>query len=141
MRRNSKFAISWLTAGLAGYLAGILTAPKSGKQTRKDIKNTAEKNLHDAELQLKKLHTDLSSALDKARVQADKATGKAKNELEAAIDTGKQVKEKAREVLSAIHEGDSEDEDLKAAITDAQKSLDSLKAYIKVDKNKHRPKS
>ena len=50
-----------------GYLAGILTAPKSGKETREDIKDTAVKTYSEAEKQLKKLHTELNDVLAEAK--------------------------------------------------------------------------
>ena len=37
-----KFALGALFAAAIGYIAGILTAPKSGKETREDLKNAAE---------------------------------------------------------------------------------------------------
>lgn len=37
-------------AALAGFVTGILTAPKSGKETRKDISDKASKTLEDAKL-------------------------------------------------------------------------------------------
>ncbi|MCA1806602.1 MAG: YtxH domain-containing protein, partial [Actinobacteria bacterium] len=39
--KSGKFAIGAVFAAAAGYVTGILTAPKSGKETRKDIHDTA----------------------------------------------------------------------------------------------------
>jgi gas vesicle protein len=36
-----KIAVGSAIAGLAGYIAGVLTAPKSGQKTRQDISNKA----------------------------------------------------------------------------------------------------
>ena len=38
---KGKFALGALFGAAAGFVAGILTAPKSGKETREDIKRTA----------------------------------------------------------------------------------------------------
>ena len=124
------FALTTLAAAVAGYLAGILTAPKSGKETRADIKNVAEKSYNEAEKQLKKLHTELNQALDDAKVKLTTANGKARDELQSAISAAKVGKDKAREILSAMHEGEAEDKDLQKAIKDARTSLDHLKAYL-----------
>lgn len=131
MKNSTKrFALGTIFAAAAGYLAGILTAPKSGKETRQEIKDTASKSISEAEKQLKKLHTEINELLARAKEQADKASGKAKSELEAAIESTKKVKEKAREILSAVHEGDTEDKDLKKAIDEANKAIDHLKSYL-----------
>jgi len=41
MKKETKFGLVAAGAAVAGYVAGILTAPKSGKETRKDIKDKA----------------------------------------------------------------------------------------------------
>lgn len=132
MRNSTKrFAIGALVAAVAGYLAGLLTAPKSGKETRQDIKDTAVKGMREAERQLKKLHTELNDVLAEANERADKMSGKAKEELEIAVEATRRAKETAREILSAVHEGRAEDKDLEKAIKDAQKAVTHLKSYLK----------
>lgn len=126
-----KFAIGTIVAAAAGYVAGILTAPKSGKETRKDIKDVTVKSVTEAEKQLKKLHTELNTVITKAKTEADSIKGKAREELDAAISKSFAVKEKAREVLSSVHEGAADDKDLKKAIDEANKSLEHLKKYLK----------
>lgn len=126
-----RFAIGALIAGAAGYVFGLLTAPKSGKETRQDIKDTAVRGMREAERQLKKLHTELNDVLAEASERADKLSGKAKEELEAAVEVTRKAKETAREILSAVHEGRAEDKDLEKAIKDAQKAVDHLKSYLK----------
>lgn len=127
---TKRFALGTIFAAITGYLAGILTAPKSGKETREDIKDAASKGLNEAEKQLKKLHTEFSQVIEDAKKRLDSVTGKAKQELETAIDIAKQGKEKVRVLLSAIHEGDAEDKDLQKAIKDAQAALEELKRYL-----------
>lgn len=131
MGKVRKFAIGTLFAAAAGYLAGILTAPKSGKETRNDIKDAAAKGVTEAERQLKKLHTELNSTINKAKAEATGLKGKAREEIDAAIAKTFGIKEKVREVLSAVHEGTVEDKELKKAIDDANKSIDHLKKYLK----------
>jgi gas vesicle protein len=131
MRKSTKrFAFTTMAAVAAGYVAGILTAPKSGKETRADIKNTAEKSYAEAEKELKKLHTELSQALEVAKTKLETANGKSREELEAAMKIAKQGKDKAREILSAVHEGEAEDKDLKKAITEATKAFNHLKTFL-----------
>jgi gas vesicle protein len=126
-----RFAIGTLVAGAAGYLAGILTAPKSGKETRSDIKHAATEGMNEAEKQLKKLHTELTTLLNRAKDEAEDLTGAARKDYDQVASTARTVREKAREVLSALHEGGAEDKDLKKAIDDANKAIEHLKKYVK----------
>ncbi len=126
-----KVAIGSAIAGVVGYLAGLLTAPKSGKETRQDIKTTADKRMAEAEKNLKQAHTELTKALDDARRRGGAAGGRAQKELDELVGKAKAAKEKARQVLSAVHEGDAADKDLDKAIKDANGALEHLKQYLK----------
>jgi gas vesicle protein len=128
-----RFALGAALAAAAGYAAGVLTAPKSGKETRADIQHKVTAGKLEAEKQLKKLHTQLSQSIDEAKDRAGELKGKAKTELDAATDNGVKAKEKARELLSALHEGDADDKDLKKAIKDTQAAIEHLKVYLKKD--------
>ena len=132
MNKSAKrFALGTIIAAVAGYIAGILTAPKSGKETREDIKEAAEMSIIEAEKQLKKLHTQLDRVLDDAQVFLQKAEGKARKELEEAIKLSKATKEKVRQMLSSSHEGSSGNDELKKAVSDAVAAVDHLKKAIK----------
>src|SRR5581483_8605326 len=127
---GKKIVLTTLAAAAAGYLAGILTAPKPGKETRGDIKDVTTKGYSEAEKQLKKLHTELNQTLDEAKKKATTLNGNAMEELETAMSVAKQGKNKAREILSAFHEGEVLDKDLQSAIKDVQASLDHLKKFL-----------
>jgi gas vesicle protein len=132
MRKRTKdLAIGAAFAAGVGYLAGILTAPKSGKETRKDIENEAKKVKNEAERRLKELHSELDNLIIKGKGQASDAKSTAKKELEAALDKALIAKKKAREILSAFHEGETEDRELKTAIDDVNKALAHLKKFMK----------
>ncbi len=130
MSKLQKFALGTTIAAAAGYVAGILTAPKSGRETRDDIKTATTKSLKEAERQLKQLHTDLDGLLGDAKERADDLSGRTRRELDALVDLAKDSKQKARDMLSALHEGDADDRDLKKAIHDATKALDHLRDYL-----------
>ena len=131
MKKSSKWALGALLAGIAGYVAGILTAPKSGKETRQDIKEGVEHGMAEAEKQLKKLHTQMSDLLGEAKTKATTLKGTAQSDLQTAIEKTTAAKEKARLLLSALHEGGAEDKDLKKAIDEANKAVAHLKTYLK----------
>ncbi|HMH31366.1 MAG TPA: YtxH domain-containing protein [Methylomirabilota bacterium] len=126
-----KLAIGSTIAAVAGYLAGVLTAPQSGKETRKDIKKAADKSLAEAEKDFKRLQVEIDKAVQQGKVVADKANAKAQKELTVLLEKAKDSKEKAREVISAVRAGDAEDKDLKKAVKDANTALDHLKDYLK----------
>lgn len=130
-KRVKKFALGTIIAAAAGYIAGILTAPKSGKETREDIKDAAVKTYTAAEKELKVLHTELNKLLGEAGKKAEELKGTAKDSLHKAMDGAKVAKEKARELLSAVHEGDADDKDLDNAVKEAKKAADHLKNYLK----------
>ena len=126
-----RLAIGSTVAAIAGYLAGILTAPKSGRETRGDIKDAASENLAQAEKELKKLHTEPGQVIDEARVKGDRMSAKARNDLAELVDNAKDTKEKVREVISAFHEGEAEDADLQKAVKQANAALKNLRSFLK----------
>ena len=128
---TKKFALSTVIAAAAGYVAGILTAPKSGKETREEIKQATEHGITEAEKQLKRLHTELNATINDATIIAKDLQGKAQTDIQKATETAQAVKEKARELLSAVHEGQVDDKDLKKAIADAGKAVEHLKTFLK----------
>lgn len=131
MKKSAKkFAVGAIVAGTVGYIAGILTAPQSGKETRKDIKDEVGKRISEAERELKVLLVDLNKIIEEAKTVAAKFSGSAHKELEELVGKARDSKEKARKVLSAIHEGDAEDKDLRTAIKEAKDAIDHIKTFI-----------
>ncbi len=130
MKKGTKFALGTAVAAGVGYVAGVLTAPKSGKETRKDIQDKAKKARQESEKKLKELNTELGDLIAKAKTMAKTAEAGAKTELHKALDLGVAAKEKGRDILSAFHEGESEDRDLQQAVKDVHKAIDHLKKYL-----------
>ncbi len=130
MGKTTKFAVGTAIAAGVGYVAGVLTAPKSGKETRKDIHDGAVKAKNETEKKLKEVTAELSKHIATAKSKAKNAQDGAKTELHKALDTAVGAKEKARGVISAFHEGESEDKDLQKAVKDVNKAIDHLKTYL-----------
>ncbi len=131
MNKDTKrFAVGAAIAGAVGYLAGILTAPKSGKETREDVKNTAVKAKREAEKDLKKLHSEVIKQIERAKGVGKKLKDEHKPELDKAVAKAVSAKDKAREMLTALHEGDADDKDLKTAIKDVTDAVSHLKTYL-----------
>jgi hypothetical protein len=51
-------------------------------------------------------------------------------DLGKAVSQAEVAKEKARDLLSALHEGDAQDKDLQKAIDEVKKATEHLKAYL-----------
>lgn len=126
-----RLAIGAAVAGAAGFLAGLLTAPKSGRETREELKNSAGKTANDVEAQLKNLHKELADLLDETRVKGEELNGKTKREFNSLADLAKDSKAKAQVVLESAKKGELNDKDLKKAIADAKHAIDHIKDFLK----------
>jgi gas vesicle protein len=124
-----KFAVGAVFMAALGYVAGILTAPKSGKETRDDIKHKASDTIAAAEKELKKLHTELTDVIDEV---SDRITSfRNSKDVTTALDKGRDAKQKAREVLSTLHDGEANDKDLQRAIKDATAAIEHLRDFLR----------
>lgn len=130
MGKAKNVAIGAAIAGVAGYVAGVLTAPKSGKETRKDIKDKAIATKVEAEKKLKQLHSQLDELLKQGKAASSKLSGTAKAEWDKLAKAALASKEKVRAVLSSVHEGGTDDKDLQQAINEANKAVTHLKDYL-----------
>lgn len=117
-------------SALAGYLAGIFTAPKSGKETRADVKRGVENGYVAAERELKKLHTELADLINEVGDRLAGLKDRGNKGMDEALARGREAKQKAREVLSTLHDGDTDDRDLKKAINDATKAIEHLRDFL-----------
>jgi len=122
-------AIGAAISGVIGYLAGILTAPQSGKETREDIRDKAGQTYSAAERQLKSLHTELTDVINE--ISDSVSSFKNRKDVSDALDKGRDAKQKAREVLSVMHDGETNDKELKRAIQDATDAIEHLRNYLK----------
>lgn len=129
-RRGGSVAKGALIAAGIGYALGILTAPKSGRETRRSLHLAATKAKTEAERNLKKLHSELSTLIAKGRHEASGMTAKAKDEFGAAISKAALTKDKARQLLSAIHEGEADNAELQKIIEEVKSAINHLKTYM-----------
>jgi gas vesicle protein len=127
-------AMGALVAAGIGYAIGVLTAPKSGKETRKDIQLAAQKARMNAEKNLKGLYGELTELIASGKMLAKSTKNSAKTDLTAALAKAQVAKDKARTVLSAFREGDADDEDLQVAVKEAKLALTHLRKYLDKDK-------
>lgn len=130
MKKGEKFFLTALLASGIGYVAGILTAPKSGKETRKDIHDKAQQAKKESERRIKELYVELNDAIKAAQTKMGKVGGTAKTEFNDIIDKAVGVKERSKQLITSIREGDNDDQDLKQASDDIKKAIEHLKSYV-----------
>ena len=81
---KGKFAIGALLGAAAGLVAGLLTAPKSGKETREDIKKHADKVYGEIEKTGKDTLHNAEDAVEKVKEQADDFRGRTERAIDGA---------------------------------------------------------
>ena len=59
---NNKFFLGVVLGAAVGVLAGILTAPKSGKETRQDLKEQGKKAFNETKKTGQKLYQDTKTS-------------------------------------------------------------------------------
>lgn len=130
MKKGSRLALTAVVAAGIGYVAGILTAPKSGKETRKDIHDKAVQTKEEIGKKLDELSTELGNTITKGKAKVKQLESGARSELEKAVSNAVIAKDKAKDVLGAFKSGEAEDKDLQNAVKDVHKAIDNLKKYL-----------
>lgn len=131
-KSNDVNALGVLLFGLAaGYVAGVLTAPKSGKETREDIKKASKKFETDVEARLHDIKEDLGVVIEDASKRVRDLNDKSRKELEGLIVKGKAAQAKAKEILSAVRHGEAEDKDLEKALEEVKSAKRYLVSFLK----------
>lgn len=125
-----KLAIGSAIAAGVGYVAGVLTAPKSGKETRTDIANKAVDLKDSLVFQLEDLEDQLKNKLKDAKNKTLTMSSTARAEFNEAVIRAKDAQNKATHVLKAVKEGESNDSDLNRAIKQAKQALKNLERYL-----------
>ncbi len=126
-----KVAAGSVIAGIGGYLAGILTAPKSGQQTRHELAEKAGEAKSEAEIQLQIAHRELDEVVKKAKASTVALGAKAREEFDEALAKARDAQDKAAHVLKALKAGQAEDPELNKAIKQARQATKNLSKYLK----------
>jgi gas vesicle protein len=128
---GKKLAVSALVAGVSGYLTGVLTAPKSGKETRRDLVEDAEGLKDSTEDQLKKANDELKSLLNDAKTKSVALSAQAREEFNEAVLRAKDAQNKTATTLKALKNGQAEDPELNKAVKQARMAVKNLSRYFK----------
>lgn len=130
-RVAERIALGAALAGVAGYIAGILSAPSSGRKTRAQLKKSAEGGLDDVEAQLKKLQNELSDLVTEAKKRGAPLGDRAERRFGTAMDSANVAKDKLYEVVGSLKKGQTNDKDLQNALADAKRAIDHLRDFLR----------
>jgi gas vesicle protein len=117
----------------AGFVAGVLIAPKSGKQSREDLSNKTKSELSLAEDKLKLLHSQINELISVAKDGGRELDidSRAAKKYAMILDSAKSAKEKLSLILDAIKQGgSSEDQELNKAIKEAEQAINHAKSFL-----------
>lgn len=141
-KKSSKFALGALIAAGAGYVAGVLTAPKSGKETRQDIKVATKKAKLTAEKKLQELNGEISDLVAKANAKKVKLQDTAKKDVDVAVDYANKVKAKINAFVKTLKtEKESDQSEIDKVVDEAKQAFDRLKKSLEQhEKQAKKPK-
>lgn len=128
---GSKLVTGLVVGLVAGLAAGLLFAPKSGKETREDIEKKAKNTKDSAGKTVATIREEIFNLVSKAELQIAKMKAETKRHAVDLVDQAKLASAKARDVMTAFKSGEASDEDLEAAIKNAQEAKTRLSTYIK----------
>lgn len=130
-KSGRNLALGAVVGGLAGYLTGILTAPKSGHETRTDISNKAGSVKDGAEQQLQDTVDELNSVVKQLKGKSLALGSKAREEYDESLIKAKDAQNKAAAVLKAVKAGEASDPELNKAVKQGKQALRNLSRYLK----------
>jgi gas vesicle protein len=128
---GKKIAVGALLAGAVGYLTGILTAPKSGKQTREDIADKAVDIKESIEDQLIEINDELKKLISDSKSKTVALSSQAREEFNEAVVKAKDAQNKAATLIKSVKSGEAKDPELNKAIKQARQAAKNLKRYLK----------
>jgi gas vesicle protein len=128
---GKKIALGAVVAAAVGYLSGILTAPKSGKETRKQLVEEAEGVKESTEDQLSKANDELKVLLKDTKTKTVALSAQAREEFNEAVIRAKDAQNKASAALKAMKAGEAEDPELNKAVKQARQAAKNLSKFFK----------
>ena len=126
-----KLALGALVAGVAGYVTGLLTAPKSGKETREDIAEKVGDVKDEAAEQLEHTQDELKQLLREAKTKTLALKSKARQDFDEAVVKAKDAQNKAATILKAVKSGEASDPELNRAVKQAKLAKKNLMKFLR----------
>jgi len=130
-KTGRKIAAGAAIAGAVGFVAGILTAPKSGKETRSDIAQEFGNLKNSVAIELAVAQRDLGALIKDAEAATLNLSAKARDEFNEMLIRAKDANNKAKMVLKAFKAGEADDPELNKAVKQAKQAQKNLSKYLK----------
>jgi gas vesicle protein len=134
MSENNKtkgFAVGAAIGAVAGVVAGLLFAPQSGKETRADIKDGAQKVAEKFTKEATKLRDELLELIEKVESNAIETGKELSDKAKKLIVQAKHTRESLNELAASVKKGEADDKDLNEAIKKAKEAREALATYLK----------
>lgn len=112
---KKRFGIGLVVGAVAGLLTGLLAAPKSGKETREDLKRRADEVKHETEKRAEQVKERAADVADKAK------------------ETAEHMRDVADHAVKGVQEGYSKTQDAK--------KVDADKNQLKTHQSHHTEKN
>lgn len=136
MGKKANVAKGTLFGLIVGAVAGLLLAPKSGKETQADIKRTIKATAGDIQERLEKMSDEVTGRVDVLKEAAKDLRGEAKEESQELVKRAEVLKQDLR--ISATNlskQGsaakDSTIKDVKLLLNEGSSVMDELERVTK----------
>ena len=101
-----------IIGALAGAVAGVLLAPKSGKETQEDIKRKVIGTYEDIQRRLEKMSDEVGGRVDTLKEAAKELKGEAKEESQELIHRAEVLKQDLRISASNLAKSGNQTKDV-----------------------------
>ncbi len=125
-----KMAAGAAVAAAVGYVAGLLSAPKSGREMRKEIKSMVPDDAHDLKEKIKLLYDELVELLSISKQESMDLSPRNQEKLALASKKAIIAKEKLAAIIANLKHDSHSDKDLKSAIRDAERAVYHFKEFL-----------
>ena len=102
---NRNFWKGTLVGAAVGAVAGLLLAPKSGKETQADLRQAARGVVGDLDRRANEVWGDLTGRIDDLKEVAQDLTGEARQESQELIARAELLKRELRDSASKLAQG------------------------------------
>lgn len=109
--KKRTFVEGTLIGAVVGVVAGILLAPKSGKETQDDIKRKIKGTAQDIHLRLEALSDEVSGRIDNLKDAAKDLRGEAKEESQELVRRAEVLKQDLRVAATNLSKNGSQVKD------------------------------
>jgi gas vesicle protein len=120
--KGGGFVKGTLIGAIVGAVAGILLAPKSGKETQADLKRKVKGTYQDVQNQLHQMSDDMAGRVDSLKIAAKELKGEAKEESQELIRRAEVLKQDLR--IAGANVAESGAQTKEAAVKNVKHLLD-----------------